>query len=950
MENARQFASRMLPTPEAGKKWINVHWSQLGNNGNKFWDGRACASVDEFVKTVEWLQKSNEPKDIYAAMSAQARMEEKTSKKGYTYKKALRSTNDAVALKSLYIDIDVKDGAYADQKDALLGIKGFLTSSGMPNPTAVVASGSGGMHVYWALDHEIDRHEWQRLADALAAAALEHGLKCDSQCTVDAARILRVPDTFNYKTDEPKPVRLLSLGADVSVDQVRQALQHYKVAEPELPMGTAVDTQANDELGAGIEAKTAQPILIDDVAKHCGFVARTLGTGGKDNPNPLWFMTASLATFVQDGREALHKMSDKHPGYNEAQTDELYDRAVAKQKEKDLGWPKCSKIAGYGCAECRTCPLLVQNKSPLNFPQAAAAVVDKTLPDRFTRNQNGTIAVKAAHDDGTPFQITLSHYPIWNGWLSPSPWTLHFTTILSEQKRVAFDIPAEVIGAKDGLAKYLCSKGMFTSEKEAKYLKEFFMSWIQKLQSTKDCVVAAQPYGWSIPDGKIDGFAYGGRVWGKNGDRPAADPGATMSYQYSPKGERRVWQDVADIICAQNRPALNVILASAFAGPLVQLTGHGGLLLSSYSTESGIGKTTAMKCAQAVWGHPVMAMAALTDTSNSILGKIGKLKHLPYYWDEIKSEEQVKNFTNLVFNITGGREKSRMNADTTLRESGSWNTLLVSATNETLIDAMAAKNKSTTAGLMRLFEFQVSKSTNGLVDTSHMQRLVGNLEYNFGHVGLEYAKFLGSNYERINDELADYESNLSREVNADQSERFWTSAMSVVLKGAEYANELGFLKLDIPALKQFLIDTMHGMRKEISKTSTDMNTEMALSNVLADFLNSNRQTMLETNRTWVGSGRPAKGMIQILNDVTRINRLAIHLSREDRMLRISSSFFSDWMGKTGHSRKIFLDRLEKEYGVEQKPGRLGGGTDLVTAKEYLIHIDMNHPKLASLVE
>ena len=939
----------MLPTPVDGKSWINVHWSQPGENGRKFWDGRACASVDEFVRTLEWLQKTNEPKDIYAAMSAQGRMEEKTSKRGFKYRKALRSTNDAVAVKSLYIDIDVKEGAYADTKEALGALKDFITSTGMPKPTAVVASGSGGFHVHWALDRELPRDEWQVLADALARAAQDLDLKCDSQCTVDAARILRVPDTFNHKSADPKPVKLLSLGADVSVEEVRQALHHYMVAAPALPMGTATNLSANDELGAGIETRAAPPIIIDDVAKHCGFVSRTIGTGGRDNLNPLWFMTASLATFVEDGREALHKMSEKHPGYSKDATDELFDRAAAKQKEKNLGWPKCSKIAGYGAPECKGCPLLIQNKSPLNFPQAAATIVDKTLPDRFSRNPNGTIAVKAVHDDGTPFAITLSHYPIWSGWLSPSPWSLHFTTILADGKRTAFDIPAEVIGAKDGLSKYLCAKGMFASEKEAKYLKEFFMSWIQKLQSTKDCVVAAQPFGWSIPDGKIDGFAYGGRVWGKNSDRPAADADAVLSYQYSPKGERRVWQDVANIICAQNRPALNVILASAFAGPLVQLTGHGGLLLSSYSTESGIGKTTAMKCAQAVWGHPVMAMAALTDTSNSILGKIGKLKHLPYYWDEIKSEEQVKNFTNLVFNITGGREKSRMNADTSLRESGSWNTLLVSATNNTLIDAMTSKNKSTTAGLMRLFEFQVSKSTNGLVDTSHMQRLVGSLEYNFGHAGLEYAKFLGSNYGRINDELADYEVNLSRELNADQAERFWTSAMSIVLKGAEYANELGFLSVDIPAMKQFLVETMNGMRAEIGKSSTDMNTELALSSVLADFLNSNRQTMLETNRTWVSRGKPAKGAIQVLNDITRINRLAIHLSREDGILRISSSFFSDWMAKNGHSRKIFLDRLEKEYGVEMKTGRLGGGTDLVSAQEYLVHVDMNHPKLANIL-
>ena len=43
MENAHQFALRMLPTPVDGKSWINVHWSQPGENGRKFWDGSRAA-------------------------------------------------------------------------------------------------------------------------------------------------------------------------------------------------------------------------------------------------------------------------------------------------------------------------------------------------------------------------------------------------------------------------------------------------------------------------------------------------------------------------------------------------------------------------------------------------------------------------------------------------------------------------------------------------------------------------------------------------------------------------------------------------------------------------------------------------------------------------------------------------------------------------------------------
>lgn len=936
-----------MPFPESGETaYINIHWSAPGQNGRRFWDGRACENVDDAIKTLNWALTSDGNKDIYVCMSSQARMEEKVSKRGYNYKKALRSANDAVSLKSLFIDVDVKEGAYEDTREALDALKAFVSETGMPTPSAVVASGSGGFHVHWALDKALSRDEWQVLANALAKATQEHGLKCDSQCTIDAARILRVPETFNHKSEEPKPVKLLSLGGDVSYDEVVTALQPYISALPRKVNGERIE--ANDELGANLETKAA-PIIIDEVAKSCPFVARTLGTGGKDNANPLWFMTASVATFVEEGREAFHKMSCKHPGYDATKTDELFDRTVANQKARNLGWPKCSKIAGYGAPECVNCPLLAKNKSPLNFALPTATDSEDTLPDRFIRNPNGTIGVRAVQEDGTQTIIPLSRYPMWKGWLSPSPWTLHFTTMLSGGAVTQFELPTEVIGAKDGLSKFLCAKGLFCSDKEAKLLKEFFMAWIQKLQQTKDKVIAASPFGWSVIDGKIDGFAYGGRVWGIKDDRPAANPDTVLSYQYGPRGDASVWSELARVVYSQNRPALNAILAVAFAGPLVRFTGHPGLLLNAYSTESGIGKTTSMKCSQAVWAHPVMAMQGLDDTGNSVLKKLGQIKSLPAYWDEIKSEDQVRNFCGIVFTLTGGREKTRMNTDTTLRESGSWQTILVSASNESLVDPLIKKTGSTTAGLYRMFEYQVPKPT-AVGDVSNVQRLVGKLEDNYGHAGMIYAKFLGANFKRIEDEVGDLQSQLFAEVNASQDERLWIGTMTVVLKGAEYANQLGLTQINLDDLKAFLIDTLEGMRAELKKSPTDMNDEMSLSTILAQFINSTRQNTLITNRTWLARGKPPKGAIQVLNDATRIQRLGVHLSTEDRLLRISSSFFSEWMAENGHSRKIFLDRMEREYGVEVKAGRLAGGTELTSVLEHVIWIDMNHSKLKALIE
>lgn len=960
LEHARQFLARVIPTPPGDQSaFLNIHWSSPASNEDgtpklrangermKWWDGRACTTVDEACRTIEWALSLGD-KDIYVCMSLQRKMELKTSRKGNQYKKAMRLADDAVALRSLFIDVDVKEGAYPDTAAALAALKGFINDVGMPVPSAVVGSGSGGFHVHWSLDRALTPAEWQPLANALASATQQHGLICDTQCTVDSARILRVPGTKNRKTDVPQDVTLMSLGQDVAYDTIKAALDPYVSF---LPPKVTTKIDANDELGAGLTSGKIE-FRVEDVAKQCGFVARTLGTGGADNAQPLWFLTASISTFLEDGRGALHLMSNKHPGYSAKETDELFDRVEANQKKRDLGWPRCSKIAGYGAKECQSCPLLQQDKSPLNFAMAAANdVPDDTLPDRYVRGQDGVISFKAVDENGVISLLPISQYPIISGWLSNNPWTFHFITRSTNGRRVTVEIPAEVIFAKEGFSKYMGGKGFFCTDKQYKILKEFFVAWLQKLQQSKDSVISAAPFGWSVVDGKIEGFTYAGRVWMDGNDRPAANPNPVLSYQYTPKGDVGPWKDLAQVIYDQKRSALDAILAVSFAAPLVRFTGFPGLLLNAYSSESGIGKTTAMKVSQAVWGHPVLAMQGLNDTTNSVLGKMGQIRSLPMYWDELKSDQQTRRFVSIVFDLTGGREKTRMNADATLKMSGTWQTMMVSASNDSIIDAMAREVGSTTAGLHRLFEYTVPKPEQVTHDVGMVQRLAGKLEDNYGHAGLIYAKFLGAYHKRIEAEVAERQDEVCREAGIKQEERHWAATIAVVTKGAEYANELGLTRIDIDKLRTFMLDVLARMRAEVDASPADMNNNMSVSAILAEFFNSTRaRNTLITNRIWVAKGKPTKGAVQVLNDVSKLGEIIVQIGREDKLIRISSIYLTRWMADRGYSRHTLVKRLESEFGLTKLNGKLGGGTDMTCATEHLLELDGNDPRLAAFVD
>src|SRR6202012_4023325 len=199
----------------------------------------------------------------------------------------------------------------------------------------------------------------------------------------------------------------------------------------------------------------------------------------------------------------------------------------------------------------------------------------------------------------------------------------------------------------------------------------------------------------------------------------------------------------------QGRPDLEALVASAFAAPLVYFTGHNGALLSAYSRESGIGKSTAVTIAQAVWGNPKSGIQGLSDTENAVMGIVGDIKSLPLYWDELKTDQDTKKFVKMTFQISAGKGKSRMDSKAQLREPGEWQTLVISASNESIIDHVTSQTNTTTAGMMRIFEYQVVPSDRGRISTSDAEIIRSKLNNNYGHVGLKYAQFLGMNHAAI---------------------------------------------------------------------------------------------------------------------------------------------------------------------------------------------------------
>jgi hypothetical protein len=188
-----------------------LHWliPAPRDSSKLIWIGKPTRTIEDFLSLLEWVLSRPTTKDVYFCLSLQAQ----TKKNGRGNLTAMRHQKDALALKAIWLDIDVRPPpkGYATLEEALDDLAAFVKAAGLPPPSAKVGSG-GGLHVYWFSDKPLTPDEWRPYANGLKVAAINFGLRCDTQCTVNAAQVLRVPGTFNHKTTPPRPVKLLGLG------------------------------------------------------------------------------------------------------------------------------------------------------------------------------------------------------------------------------------------------------------------------------------------------------------------------------------------------------------------------------------------------------------------------------------------------------------------------------------------------------------------------------------------------------------------------------------------------------------------------------------------------------------------------------------------------------------------------------------------------------------------
>lgn len=973
------FMERVVEWPgEQSPGYINMHWQAPPEKGPGM-RGRPFTNLHEFMDFVQYAAtKPGTYKEIFFCLSTQS----KTGRVVHQRATAHRHADTAVALKALWIDVDVKpaqpDKAYPNLGTALDAIKKFVDDAALPPPSAFVFSG-GGVHVYWFSHSKLTLAQWKPYAEGLKAEALRLGLKCDAGVTADAARVLRVPGTFNNKiVGQPRAVKLMHLGdgydfaaapglaglpAKAPVRAVTGAVT--KPAGPAFTLPAAFSGGMHpllvgaldpaDVLGSGLNKGGSDlPLDPKELFAGCQHFQNSFKTKGALDPQGRWMLNALACTSLDEGREIFHVLSKGYPTYSPGETDKMFDRKLIEKADRDLGWPSCAAFEGEG-ANCKTCPFYGKLRSPLNLcertkppvlapdmgPEAQQANEDVDLPEDYVMNSKGQICEIVAKmlKDGTEvtehvplFLSKLRNLDAWGG--GARQFVFETSLDMGRWGRVTINESTDLINDTT-ILKALRSFGVKPNGKmpnNARRIINFMDSFMDRLDAAKKRQQTTA-FGWLYTDATgamPQGFAYGGQMMlNDNTIRPAGYTDSYIETQYKPKGSDEPWWKLLHMVTAQHHPALEVLIAASFGAPLQFATGQYNGILAAWSNEGGAHKSTSIAIGAAIWGNPKLTKERPLSTTKGAIRRIGYIKNLPVYWDEIDSEDKMAEIAKVLSVVTEGSSGSRLKSDRTFHDLEEWQTLLMVGANTSLLQTVLSVVKNTDARLHRAFEMKVEKRGDTMKH-HEVDALVNSLNHNYGQIGELYRDFLGKNAPAIDAYVKAQLDRFCAQVEAKSEERFRCAMAAAIYCGAVFGNKLG-CDFNVDEIWDYLIEQFLAQRDLIQKSNVVAGSPLNVLGLYTQFIKAHQENILHV------STMPGTGATVWLAGPNKQHPKPIHIRMDvgHRIIDVSKQAMVDWLMKNKLTASAIVTGLKQHWGAMEGPrtnlatgsGMLGGGRE-----------------------
>lgn len=843
------------------------------------------------------------------------------------YLKSYRHQENVEKLKAIWLDVDFKN--YPTTEAAIKGVQSFL--SDFPKPTFIVHSG-GGLHLYWVFEEELTPKQWDPLAKGLAAIAKARGLRADYGVTTDSARVLRLPGSRNQKYDGKPECRILHMGAYANLERMEELLRPHAAGQQRTSVNIVAsenvvnlfDPAANTDLSAGYRPGLTS--LMAQIAKECPTVADSLERGGEGDSYILWKDLLHLAAFCEDGEEYAFKISEGDPRFTPENTTEFFEQSVETRVTGRRGPTTCEKFSATS-TKCATCQHLGRIKSPWVL---GIVNEEKEQAPSFTMNGATYVTRWIENADGVKEaqSVKVVDAALDNWELIPSvdednPYLLRVMARMGQTVSELVFTPTVLADTKS--FRTTCAKGRLgLTAKQTSTLQEVAMAWVNHLARQKEALKTAS-FGWS-PDKKS--FVLGNTLITAEEATRVANP-AIPPQEFAPTGKPNAWIELTQRLLDDPDPAATYILCAAWAGPLMGiLSQHTSLTVSVFSRDSGAGKTTILKAAQASFGDPTKTMSK-DDTANFIAERIGMTSGLPALWDEIRGSDRAEAVTNILFSLSEGKTKGRLTSNIQFRRQHTLRTMLICGSNIPISDYVNRISASSNAAAARFIEFEVAPRPHADVTIS---TLVSRLDHNYGHFGPKYIREIIRNmdaYEKAEVELLD---DLSKMREWPAAERFWLWGTAKILLAARIANSVGMVRVDERKLRKFALRLVDEQRKAMRDSL--MTTSDIVGNMMAEL--ANEILVTDVFRRGRGDRRPCMVLRRPMQ-----NHVSVHIATKDKKLRICTQALRRFAGKNNISYKTTQLDLERAFKAKTIRASLGAGTEfaLPASTTLEIHFD-----------
>ena len=515
------FLAAVLPSPGHGYYCA----AELSSNKKQHIFGE---SLDEFTPYItNWVENEQ---DVYFALATFA-------------DKGKRTADNAEYLRALFIDMD----GYESVAAALDSLNAFLADTGLNDLSTpwVVASG-GGLHCYWSFEEPVEVSQWKPVAENLKRLCKQRELAIDNTVTADAARVLRIPGTKNFKKKygTPRPVEVLQQGKPVSFSVLARRIETVlgvtstpAAVTPALVMPgkrPVKDSSAGVQMLANTIVRFKQIVARTEAGDGCAQLTHYVENAAEEGMEPLWRAWLSQTKYCADGQRAAIMLSELHP----------YPQDRMEQKLREIKGPyPCVKFDSENPGVCQKCKHYGKITNPLALgrelvadntekeieitpadpedPNAPAVkVVRPTPPHGYAYGANGGVyadrIVEEADGTKRKQQVMILPYDLFVVDILDKE-NDHTVHMVASRKDKAADIlfPQRCVVSKDELLKALASQNVMAAfgTGNDKNLFEYVRACVQEASVGKKTIKIPGQYGWQDDDS----FVYAGRVYTPDG-------------------------------------------------------------------------------------------------------------------------------------------------------------------------------------------------------------------------------------------------------------------------------------------------------------------------------------------------------------------------------------------------------------------------------------------------